>query len=405
MKSRLLSVYSLLAIFACGTVADAVEVGVPAPAIEVTTWVQGQPVSLATARSNQLVVVEFWATWCPPCRTSIPHLTALQKKFKDVVIVGISTEELPVVKKFVKQMGDKMNYTVGVDETGKTISTYMSEFMPSAPIPYAYIVDKLGVVVWAGSPLDGLDAALADAVAGRLAGDKAKKRQAGKKLLEQFIQAASSGVDEGRLGKMAGELEALDTELGGITPGVKFDAAEVRQRIKFDGLMRDYQMAVLAGSSRTNLARIEKKLDEFAPKDFDLAGFKETMALNKVCNEYFDAASGKGNTNDLPALAKQISEANNKNPQFLLKIAWTILQLEHRDLDLAAKLAKSAVDLTESKDVDPLFVYGRVLLESGKISDAINWQKKAIEVAGDNEQVRKQLEGTLEQYQEKLAKN
>jgi tetratricopeptide (TPR) repeat protein len=265
-------------------------------------------------------------------------------------------------------------------------------------------VDKLGVVVWSGSPFEGLDAALADAVAGKLVGDKAKQRQAAKKLLEQFVQAAGSGVDEGKLGKMAGELEALDAELGGIEPGVKFDAADVRKRIKFDGLMRDYQLAVLAGSSSTNLARIEKKLDEFAPKDFDLAGFKETVALNKVGNEYFDAASGKGNTNNLPALTKRISEAKTKNPQFLLKIAWTILQLEHRDLDLAAKLAKSAVDLTESTNVDTLFVYGRVLLESGKITEAINCQKKAIAAAGDNEQVRQQLEGTLEQYQEKLAK-
>jgi len=404
MKSRLLFVCGLFAILASGSVAVAVEVGAPAPAIEVTTWVKGQPVSLAGARSNQIVVVEFWATWCPPCRRSIPHLTALQKKFKDVVIVGISGEELPVVKKFVNQMGAKMDYTVGVDEDHKTIVTYMAEFLPEPPIPYAYIVDKLGVVVWSGSPLEGLDGALADAVAGRLSGDKAKKRQTAKKLLEQFTQAASSGVDEGKLGQMAAELEALDAELGGITPGAKFDAADVRKRIKFDSLMQDYQMAVLAGSSSTNLARIEKKLDEFAPKGFDLAGFKETVALNKVCNEYFDAASGKGNTNHLTALAKQIAETKSKNPQLLLKVAWTILQLENRDLDLATKLAKSAVDLTANSDVDALFVYGRVLLESGKINEAIAWQKKAIEAAGDNEQARQQLEGTLAQYQEKLAK-
>ena len=37
-----------------------------------------------------IMVVEFWATWCGPCRTSIPHLIELQKKFKDVMFVGIS---------------------------------------------------------------------------------------------------------------------------------------------------------------------------------------------------------------------------------------------------------------------------------------------------------------------------
>ena len=56
--------------------------GDAAPPIEITKWLRGEAVDLQKAREKKVVVVEFWATWCPPCRTSIPHLTELQKKYK-----------------------------------------------------------------------------------------------------------------------------------------------------------------------------------------------------------------------------------------------------------------------------------------------------------------------------------
>ena len=66
--------------------------GEPAAALAVAHWVKGEPVDV----SSGVHVVEFWATWCPPCLTSIPHLTELQEKFKDrgVNIIGVSDEEL-----------------------------------------------------------------------------------------------------------------------------------------------------------------------------------------------------------------------------------------------------------------------------------------------------------------------
>ena len=380
--------------------------GDPAAPLVISDWIKGPPVDLAAAKGKQIVVVEFWATWCAPCRTSIPHLTEMQKKFKDVAFVGISDEDAPTVKKFVTKMGDKMDYTVAVDTDRKTSAGYMEAFGIGG-IPHAFIVDKQGNVVWNGHPMDGLEPALEEIIAGKFDLAKVKKRAAAAKKLEAFYEAAGSGAADARLDKMSKELETLDAELGGIEPGKKFNAAEVRKQIKFQSLLRDYQMAMMSGKGGTNLARIEKLLDESAPKDFDLAEFKETMAAGKLFNDYMGAATGRGDTNALPELTKRVTAARPKDPRMLLQVAWGILDDENiksRDYELSAQLAKSAVDATGSKDPGALHVYARALFDGGRTDEAVNAEKKAVAAAGDNEDARKEFEATLKKYQDKLAK-
>ncbi|UCD49107.1 MAG: TlpA family protein disulfide reductase [Phycisphaerales bacterium] len=127
------------------------------------TWVKGEPVTLSPGK---VYVVEFWATWCPPCRKSIPHLTELQKKYKDrVTFVGISGEEPGVVKTFVGKQGDNMDYTVATDAVGSVSKGYMTAFRQGG-IPTAFVVDAKGRVVWHGHPLGDLEAVLDQVVAG-----------------------------------------------------------------------------------------------------------------------------------------------------------------------------------------------------------------------------------------------
>ncbi len=127
------------------------------------TWVKGAPVTISPGK---VYVVEFWATWCPPCRQSIPHLTGLQKKYQDrVTFVGVTQEDSGVVKTFVGDQGDNMDYTVAIDALGGVSKGYMTAFRQGG-IPTAFVVDAKGKIVWHGHPLSDLEAVLDRVVAG-----------------------------------------------------------------------------------------------------------------------------------------------------------------------------------------------------------------------------------------------
>jgi thiol-disulfide isomerase/thioredoxin len=78
--------------------------GKPAPEL-IATDIEGKPVSLA-AFKGKTVLLDFWTTWCPPCRADAPALDKLYQRYneKDLMIVGISvSEDRPIVEKFLKE--------------------------------------------------------------------------------------------------------------------------------------------------------------------------------------------------------------------------------------------------------------------------------------------------------------
>jgi len=94
-------------------------------------------------------IVEFWATWCPPCRASIPHLNEVYKKFKDkgLVVVGITDEPKQKIESFRQKI--PMDYSVASDASGALLSQLGIE-----GIPQAFVLNKKGVVVWEGHPME-----------------------------------------------------------------------------------------------------------------------------------------------------------------------------------------------------------------------------------------------------------
>jgi len=92
---------------------------------------------------GKVVLINFWATWCPPCRAEIPDLIKLQKKYADqLVIVGLSEDEGDVaeVKAFVAEQ--KMNYVVAM-----TPKDAHKLFRGVVALPTTFILDKEGKLV------------------------------------------------------------------------------------------------------------------------------------------------------------------------------------------------------------------------------------------------------------------
>lgn len=135
------------------------KVGDPAPALDVAHWIKGDAVT--TFQPGQAYVVEFWATWCPPCKTSMPHLTELQKELGDkIVIIGLSDEKLDVAKGFLDkpEWAEKTQYTMGTDPDRSVYIDYM-DASGQMGIPTSFLVDGEGKIAWIGHP-DGMHAPL-----------------------------------------------------------------------------------------------------------------------------------------------------------------------------------------------------------------------------------------------------
>jgi len=171
--------------------AETLAVGDPAPKLDVSQWVKGEKVD--RFEPDQTYVVEFWATWCEPCRQCMPHLTQLQTKYKDsTTFIGISVWETDQkqVGPFVRKMADRMGYRVGLDNVpddakdgsrGKTADSWLKA-AGEQEIPVAFIV-KDTKIAWIGHPT-ALDQPLAKVIAGRWDFDVAANERRGEKAAE-----------------------------------------------------------------------------------------------------------------------------------------------------------------------------------------------------------------------------
>lgn len=113
----------------------------PAPALSVTT-LNGQHLSLVSLR-GKVVLLNFWATWCGPCREEIPEFERLQKQYAgQLQVVGMSVDELPPaqVQKVAAQMG--INYPVAMAPAEIQKRFGGAPEFPS--IPVTMVIDKAG---------------------------------------------------------------------------------------------------------------------------------------------------------------------------------------------------------------------------------------------------------------------
>lgn len=283
------------------------ELGMDAPPLQIARWVKGTTVTVGREGATSGVkVVEFWATWCPPCRKSIPHLTEIQKKFaqRGVEVVGITSEDPDEVEPFVQKQGEGMAYAVAVDDRRKTSNAYMGAFGVRG-IPHAFVVDPQGRIAWHGHPMENLEEVVEKVVSGR----------------------------------------------------------------------------------------------------WDIEAAKRSMRAEELVPGYFQQVT-QGKTEEAKKTAEQILQDAGDNWVLLQRLAWTVAtspKLEgKRDMDLARRAAKAAVDATQGQNPDVLDTYARVLAETGDLEQAIATERKALELARDPE-MREYLEKQLKTLQEKTT--
>ena len=147
-------------VFAQGQARTYLNIGDKAPELRPAKWLKGTPV--ANFAKGKVYVVEFWATWCGPCKENIPHLTEMAKKYAGKVdISGVNiwenndpaaTGTIAKVESFVKEQGDRMVYNVAVDgPDGKVGNTWMKA-ADEGGLPASFIVGKDGNIAWIGHP-------------------------------------------------------------------------------------------------------------------------------------------------------------------------------------------------------------------------------------------------------------
>jgi thiol-disulfide isomerase/thioredoxin len=163
MKRRILSLALglLCSIPAMAQDVPRANIGDAAPGVKYAKWIKGTPVK--EFKNDHLYVMEFWATWCGPCKAAMPELSALAKKYKDkATFMGVNVWEhvgekpyessLPMVTKFVNSIGEKMSYNVLADNNDQyMVNNWLLPYGQKG-IPATFLVSE-GKVVWVGHPV------------------------------------------------------------------------------------------------------------------------------------------------------------------------------------------------------------------------------------------------------------
>jgi thiol-disulfide isomerase/thioredoxin len=320
-------------------------VGSPAPQLDIEKWVKGSPI--AGFEKGKVYVVEFWATWCGPCIAGMPHLSELQRQYKDrgVTVIGVTSKDtrgndLTAVETMVKDKGDVMDYTVAWDSERKTSEAYMKAAGRNG-IPCSFLVDGKGQIAYIGHPMF-LDLPMEQVVAGTWDIEKGNAAVADAQAKLGEIRKAIAQDPKSAAGKIS-EFEGRFPAFAGMVGSMKFDALLA---------VGDFPAAYAAGG-------------------------------------------------------KLVDEAiKHKNSAELNEIAWKIVDPEAtwatRDLDLAMRAATQGVAFAPEKQKAPVLdTLARVHFLKGDVKSAIEIQTKAVEASTG--QMKEALEQVLAEYKAKGA--
>ena len=322
-------------------------IGDPAPPLQFSQWVQGDPVP--TFDDQHVYIVEFWATWCGPCKVSIPHLNEVWRKFKDhdLVVIGadVSESDESGVPAFVKKMGDKMTYRVALDDKSQDKDGAMAvHWMQAAGqngIPTAFVVNRQGRIAWIGHPLALQESVLAQILANQFDVAAYAQQFARQQQAQEQRQALSQKLHQALTEKNWEAADAALTEVENSQPeGPNYQITRLQ---------------ILLGRK-------------------DYAG---------ACK-----------------LAESASEAHPENASLQNGLAWMLVVtkgVDPRGLAVAEKLATRANSAAQGKDSQVLDTLARAQFLNGHTNEAVASERKAVEVAP--EEAKTYLKRILTDYQ------
>ncbi len=135
---------------------DLVPTGMPMPALMAEGWLNG-----SVSRENlvgKVVVIDCWATWCPPCRAAMPELAKLYAKYQPlgVEFLGLTSEterDRAAIEKFIGSI-DGFDWPVGYG------TMPMQDMLGIQVLPTVIVFGPEGVAVWSNSQLYGIEAVI-----------------------------------------------------------------------------------------------------------------------------------------------------------------------------------------------------------------------------------------------------
>ena len=197
----------VLALSLAAVSVPALDLGDPAPAISVDSWVSGEPADPTKTDGETIYLVEVWSTTCPPCVRTIPLLGELQERYADqgLKIVSFTDDSREEVEPFLKD--HPMMYSSFIDKDGDTMVNYMAADNRNT-IPHAFLFDRSGALVWTGNPLDNLEKRIRQTLDGSLNLEKALAQRDAREDLEDAYRAQDTAAMIESLAK----LESLDPD-------------------------------------------------------------------------------------------------------------------------------------------------------------------------------------------------
>lgn len=204
-----------LAILVAAPAAWGLDLGDPAPPLQIDKWVQGEPLSLEAEREKNFVVIDFFSSVCPPSLKTTSHLSDLHRKYKDrgVKFVSVCGDAVEFIEwAAVPAINPAPDYRLAHDRWKHQTSIAYVAGAGITTLPFAVIVDREGRAAWMGTPDQRIDAVIESMLAGSYDIQAEKQRQSKRKAdFNALVNALYAGAIN-RAGSLLETLQPLEME-------------------------------------------------------------------------------------------------------------------------------------------------------------------------------------------------